>query len=134
MSDAFVTFPTFHSSSVIRQKGESQNGCFKKTKASRIFRKTKIFYSLISTPENLFILGKVRHYWAYMHWIFSRPAAEKALVLVRGISYSHVTQLKVPRTQELLSLSCNKTTQYRSAIFLHIEGIYICKSPEITTV
>ena len=117
-----------------KAKGRISKRVFQENKASRIFRKTNIFYSLISTPENLFILGKVHHYWAYMHWILSRPAAEKALVLVRGISYSHVTHLKVPRTQELLSLSCNKTTQYRSAIFLHIEGLYIYKSPEITTV
>ena len=36
-------------SSVIRQKGESQNGCFKKDKACQIFRKTNISYPLIRT-------------------------------------------------------------------------------------
>ena len=36
-------------SSVIRQKGELQNGCYKKNKASQIFRKTNISYVVIST-------------------------------------------------------------------------------------
>ena len=43
LSDAFVTFPTFHSSSVIRQKGESQNGCFKKTKQVEFSEKRTFF-------------------------------------------------------------------------------------------
>ena len=34
---------------IIRQKGESQNGCFKKNKARQIFRKTNISYPLIRT-------------------------------------------------------------------------------------
>ena len=37
-------------SSVIRQKGESQNGCFKKTKHAKFFKKTpNISYPLIRT-------------------------------------------------------------------------------------
>ena len=36
-------------SSVIRQNGESQDGCFKKTNCSQIFRKTNISYPLICT-------------------------------------------------------------------------------------
>ena len=40
--------------SVIKQKGESQNGCFKKNKASQILRKTRISYLLIRTPQSLF--------------------------------------------------------------------------------
>ena len=36
-------------SSVIRQKGEFQNGCFKKNKARQIFWKMNIFYPLIRT-------------------------------------------------------------------------------------
>ena len=36
-------------SSVIRQKGESQNGCFKKTKHAKFSAKTNIFYPLIRT-------------------------------------------------------------------------------------
>ena len=36
-------------SSVIRQKGEFQNGCFKKNKARQIFWKKNIFYPLIRT-------------------------------------------------------------------------------------
>ena len=39
-----------NNSSVIRQKGESQNGCLKKkNKARQIFRKTNISYPLIRT-------------------------------------------------------------------------------------
>ena len=34
---------------VIRQKGESENGCFKKTKHVKFSKKTKISYSLIRT-------------------------------------------------------------------------------------
>ena len=34
---------------VIRQKGESENGCFKKTKHVKFFKKTKISYPLIRT-------------------------------------------------------------------------------------
>ena len=37
------------SSSVIRQKGESQNGCFKKTKHAKFSEKTNISYPLIRT-------------------------------------------------------------------------------------
>ena len=36
-------------SSAIRQKGKSQNGCFKKNKARQIFGKTSISYPLIRT-------------------------------------------------------------------------------------
>ena len=36
-------------SSVIRQKGESQNGCFTKTKHAKFSAKTNIFYPLICT-------------------------------------------------------------------------------------
>ena len=45
-------------SSVIRQKDESQNGCFKKTKHATIFRKTNISYPLIrkSPMKRSFIL------------------------------------------------------------------------------
>ena len=35
--------------SVIRQKGKSQNGCFKKTKHAKFSEKTNIFYPLICT-------------------------------------------------------------------------------------
>ena len=38
-----------YKSSVIRQKGESQNGCFKKDKARQNFRKTNISYPLTRT-------------------------------------------------------------------------------------
>ena len=38
-----------HSSSVIRQKGESENGGNKKNKADQIFRKTNISHPLIRT-------------------------------------------------------------------------------------
>ena len=31
------------------QKSESQNGCFKKTKPAKFFRKTIIFYPMIRT-------------------------------------------------------------------------------------
>ena len=41
-------------SSVIRQKGESQNGCFQKTKARQIFRKTNISYPLIRTRASAY--------------------------------------------------------------------------------
>ena len=44
-----LSFINFHRSSVIRQKGESQNGCFKKNKARQIFRKTNISYPQIRT-------------------------------------------------------------------------------------
>ena len=40
--------------SVIKQKGESQNWYFKKNKVSQIFRKTSISYLLIHTPQSLF--------------------------------------------------------------------------------
>ena len=36
--------------SVIRQKSESQYGCFKKTKHAKFSEKTKISYPLIRTP------------------------------------------------------------------------------------
>ena len=36
---------------ILRQKGKSQNGCFKKTKHGQIFRKTNVSYPLIRTPE-----------------------------------------------------------------------------------
>ena len=41
-------------SSVIRQKGESQNGCFKKTKHVKFFEKTNISYPLICTSTYVF--------------------------------------------------------------------------------
>ena len=62
--------------SVIRQKGQSQNGCFKKTKR-QIFRKTNMPYSLIHKrtsvhfklpsyhehlPETLFTTGTCYHF------------------------------------------------------------------------
>ena len=37
--------------SVIRQKGESQNGCFKKTRHAKFSKKTNIFYPLIRFSE-----------------------------------------------------------------------------------
>ena len=40
-----VGFRIHHSTSVIRQKGESQNGCFKKTKHSTFSEKTNISYA-----------------------------------------------------------------------------------------
>ena len=44
----YIVQSTIHISSVIRQKGESQNGCFKKNKARQIFRKTIISYTYVS--------------------------------------------------------------------------------------
>ena len=43
---------------VIRQKGESENGCFKKAKHVKFFKKTKISYPLIRTliTDKLFLL------------------------------------------------------------------------------
>ena len=40
--------------SVIRQKGESQNGCFKKTNHVKFSEKTNIFYPLIRTHTWVF--------------------------------------------------------------------------------
>ena len=37
-----------------------------------------------------------------MHRILSRSAAEKLLIVVRGLSYLQVTQLKVPRTHRII--------------------------------
>ena len=44
----------FLTSSVIRQKGESQNGYFKKTKVPQIFRKTNILFFISSGKKCLF--------------------------------------------------------------------------------
>ena len=44
-------------SSVIREKGESQNGCFKKTRHAKIFRKTNISYPLIPTSTYVCVSG-----------------------------------------------------------------------------
>ena len=41
-------------SSVIRHKDESPNGCFKKTKYVKIFRKTKVSYPLMCTPTRVY--------------------------------------------------------------------------------
>ena len=41
-------------SSVIRQKGESQNGCFKKTKQCQIFQKTNISHPLTRTHTSAY--------------------------------------------------------------------------------
>ena len=38
-----------NNSSVIKQKGESQSGCFKDNTAQEIFRKTKFSYPLMRT-------------------------------------------------------------------------------------
>ena len=52
MARKFIPSPLFsagNTSSVTRQKGESQNECFKKKKARQIFQKTNISYPLIRT-------------------------------------------------------------------------------------
>ena len=46
---AFSRFWHFLKSLVIRQKGESQNGCFKKTKHAKFFEKRIFFTPLIRT-------------------------------------------------------------------------------------
>ena len=43
-------------SSAIRQKGESQNGCFKETKHAKCSEKTNIFYPLIRTRTRFALL------------------------------------------------------------------------------
>ena len=49
--------------SVIRQTGKSQNGCFKKTKPTKFFRKTNISYPLIRTVlirgQEMFVFRKI---------------------------------------------------------------------------
>ena len=50
----------FDVSSVIRQKVESQNGCFKKTKHAKFSKKTIISYALIRTHV-LHILSEKRN-------------------------------------------------------------------------
>ena len=67
--------------SVIKQKGESQNGCFEKTKHAQIFRKTNIYYPLIRTStqayqgvknvrfsENLMCLVFLKHSFCDSHF------------------------------------------------------------------
>ena len=73
------------------------------------------------TIENLYILGIAHYYRAYMHRIPFRPAAEKLLIAVKGVRYPHINVVSRPKIHELLSLACNKTTQYSSAVFLHRE-------------
>ena len=46
-------------SSVIRQKGKSQNGCFKKTKHVKFSEKTNISNPLIRTVRNVHFFGKL---------------------------------------------------------------------------
>ena len=43
--------------SVIRQKGQSQSGYFKKTKHAKMFRKTNISYSVLDTETYLCLSG-----------------------------------------------------------------------------
>lgn len=82
----------------------------------------------IKPPESFFILGKDNRYWAEIHRILSRPAAETSVIVVRDVSYPHFTQLNIEHTAEhieFLLLSCNETTQYPLAVFLDREELYI---------
>ena len=51
-----------------------------------------------------------------MHRILSRSAAEKLLIVVRGLSYLQVTQLKVPRTHRIIVIFLRREElKYESA-------------------
>ena len=67
-------------SSVIRQKGESQNGCFKKKQANKIFRKTNIPHPLIRTHarENLACFVFLKHpFWDSPFCLITDEVTEK---------------------------------------------------------
>ena len=68
-------------SSVIRQKGESQNGRFKKTKQAKTFRKTNISYPLIRTQTmkypwraTLWKVGSITGaLWKFLKFSWKKP-------------------------------------------------------------
>ena len=84
-------------SSVIRQKGKSQNGCFKKTKR-QIFRKTNISYPLIRKRmcayqgvKNVRFLEKLASFVFLKHpfWVSSFYLITNELEKVIQFSLSH---------------------------------------------
>ena len=59
-------------SSVMKQKGESQNGCFKKTKHAEFSEQTNIFYPLIRTRMCVYQrVTNVRIFWKILRTLFS---------------------------------------------------------------
>ena len=68
-----------------------------------------------------------------MHRIFSRPAAEKLLIVVRGVTYPHVAQLKVLKTHRIIIILMQENNSISFSCF-SVWTRVIYESLEVTTV
>ena len=83
---------------VIRQKGKSQNGCFKKNKARQIFRKRNISYPLIHTWtfvfRKMFVFQKIWCALFSSNTCFEiRPFALLPTIFIILSEYKRITKL-----------------------------------------